>query len=403
MTYPSVPVIMYHNVGVPNKNWLWGHLTCPWKLFEEHLLWIRKINIETISLQQLYDYKSKNADIPSRPIVLTFDDGYLDNWIFAYPLLKKHECKGTIFINPEFVDPRQIIRKNLEDVWYHGEEISNLETDGFLSWQEIKIMESEGVFDVQSHSMSHTWYFCDKEIIDFHSPGNNKYPWIFWNMKQEQKSFYITNKYDQVIPYGLPVYKNGRSLGIRRYLEDQDLSRFVVDFVGDQGVGIFNENNWRKKLYDQVDKYKSMNKLNERFETDNEQKERYVYELKKSKEIIEEKLDKTVRFLCWPGGVRNALSTKISRDVGYMAYTVSAVKGGGTNTYSEDPAMIFRVGPPNIQKKGKIYYMGGLAFILRYFSIRMNLIARLIQKCMRGYVQIQIMLGMRRNGIIINS
>jgi peptidoglycan/xylan/chitin deacetylase (PgdA/CDA1 family) len=394
---------MYHNVGVLNKNWIWGHLSCPWELFQQHLGWMKIFNIETINLQQLYDYKKDNADLPDRPIVLTFDDGYLDNWIFAYPLLKKYNYHGTIFINPEFVDPRNIVRKNLEDVWRKDISLEELETDGFLSWQEIKVMESEGVVDIQSHSMSHTWYFCDNEIIDFHSPGNNKYPWLYWNSNPDQKSYYITGNYQQLIPYGLPVYKHGRSLGIKRYFEDQDLNRHMVNFVKDKGIGFFNDRDWRTNLFNEVDTYKSTNEISERYETELEQMQRYVYELKNSKEILEESLGKTIRFLCWPGGARNEISSNIAFDIGYKANTVSAVKGSGMNIYSENPEIIYRIGPPNIRRKGRVYYLGGWAFVIRYFAFRRNLIARMTQKCMRGLVQLLIISGIRRDGIKMND
>ena len=51
-------------------------------------------------------------DATGKDIVLTFDDGYLDNWVFAYPLLEKYNLRGTIFVNPEFVDPSLEIRAN---------------------------------------------------------------------------------------------------------------------------------------------------------------------------------------------------------------------------------------------------------------------------------------------------
>ena len=46
----------------------------------------------------------KGKNIPEKSIVLTFDDGYADIWIYAYPLLKKYGMCGTVFINPDFVD-----------------------------------------------------------------------------------------------------------------------------------------------------------------------------------------------------------------------------------------------------------------------------------------------------------
>ena len=231
MRSSAVPVIMFHSIGTVDKNWIWCHLTCPWKLFQHHLEWLMIMKFHSISLQQLYDYNKNNVKLPANPIVLTFDDGYLDNWVFAYPLLKKYGFKGTIFVNPEFINPQKIVRKNLEDVWNNRKINENLEIKGFLSWEEIKIMEAEGVIDVQSHSMTHTWYFFNSEIIDFHYPSNNKYPWLFWNISPKNKHRYLNENQEHFVPYGTPIYNYGRSLAIKRYFEDEFFSKYIVNFV----------------------------------------------------------------------------------------------------------------------------------------------------------------------------
>ena len=149
MNISGVPVITYHSVGIPNNEWIWSHLTCPYSLFENHLLHLKKNNFNTITLQQLYDYMSKKIPLPSNPIVLTFDDGYLDNLVFAYPLLKKYNFNATIYVNPEFIDSRDICRPSLEDVWKGNYTLSNLKNKGYLSWPEISKMHENGIFDVQ--------------------------------------------------------------------------------------------------------------------------------------------------------------------------------------------------------------------------------------------------------------
>lgn len=397
--YHAIPVIMYHSIGIVNKDWFWGHLTCPWELFENHLRWLKRTGICTISLQELYEYKKKGISVPSRAIVLTFDDGYLDNWVFAYPLLKKYGFRGTIFVNPEFVDPRKIIRKNLENVWKKDIAIEELETLGFLSWDEIKIMETEGVIDIQSHTMSHTWYFCSDEIIDFHHPGNNKYPWIFWNACPDRKSYYLKENQEHFVPYGTPIYKNGRSLGIRRYYEDNALTNHLVEFVKIQGDNFFKIKDWKDKMFSQVNYYKSQNRLKGGYETDEEQKDRFRYELVECKKILETRLKKKINFLCWPGGANSDLSVKIGFEAGYLAYTCSADVGNGKNIFSEDPSIIYRIGAPNVQWKGMISYLGGVALIIWFFAFRGNMLSKMLKKVIKLFVISTIKLKIRKNVI----
>src|SRR5690554_3420629 len=110
------------------------------------------------------DYKITRIRLNNKQIVLTFDDGYLDNWVYAYPLLKKYKLKATIFVNPEFVDTSEKVRPTIEDVWKGKKEGGALVSLGFLNWEEIKTLDGSGVMEIQSHSMSHDFYFYSDQI-----------------------------------------------------------------------------------------------------------------------------------------------------------------------------------------------------------------------------------------------
>lgn len=340
----KVPVIMYHSIGPDNPDWIWNHLITPVSLFESQIKLLANRGFNSITLRELYEYMKYNNKISENPIVFTFDDGYLDNWVYAFPILKKYNMRGTIFVNPEFVDPTDECRPTLDDVWSGrcGEE--DLFIRGFLSWQEMRRMEKSGIIDIESHSMSHTWYFNDNEIVDFHYPGNNQYPWLFWNACPERKSYYLKENQESFVPYGTPIYKNGRSLGIRRYFEDAGLSRHLTTFVKNQGDEFFTEKNWRNTLFQQVNIYKIENKLNDRYETDEEQEERFRYELFKSKEILESKLNKKVEFLCWAGGAFNNKALSVAQKIGYLSSTLFYNDLKRKNTFGDDPSEINRTG-----------------------------------------------------------
>jgi len=245
MTKHSVPVIMYHSVGIPNKKWQWNYLTCPYEVFDDQLRTMKKKGFNSISLQQLYDYMNEGTELPKKPVVLTFDDGYLDNWIFAYPLLKKYNFKGTIYINPEFADPRNIIRKNLEDTWNGDHEINELESIGYLSWNEMKEMERERIIDIQSHTMTHSWYPINDEIIDFRHPGD-PYIWMTWNNYLDKKP-YLQIDDTSLVNYGEPVYNVGRAIGIRRYHPDENLKEHITNYVKNENrVNCMDDSKQRK-------------------------------------------------------------------------------------------------------------------------------------------------------------
>lgn len=394
--HPSVPVIMYHNIGVSNPEWIWNHLVCPWQTFRDHLEWLKKMNFKAISLQELYEYKKSGHIRHSKSVVLTFDDGYLDNWVFAYPLLKRYGFKGTIFVNTDFVDPRDIIRKTLDDVWQKREPFENLETKGFLSWKEIEMMEREGVMDIQSHCMTHTSYFCSGEIIDFHHPGNNKYPWIFWNAMPDRKYLYLSERQDREIPYGAPIYKFDSSMAVRRYFEDKELTQTLVDYVGKQGRDFFKGPLWKSALLEQARAYNERGQSRGRYESDKEQIDRFEYELSESKAILEQKLGKNIDFLCWPAGAKTDKGIELSRKAGYKAFTCSGYKREGRNVFGEDASKIYRIGSGHIKVNDNIYYLGGMGLLTEIFSFNGSYLARVARKIIKLFNIFLVKAGIKR-------
>ena len=63
-------------------------------------------------------------------------------------------------------------------------------------------------------------------------------------------------------------------------------------------------------------------------------RDRYTYEIIESKNILEQKLKKSIGFICWPGGGYNQLSIDIAKEAGYLAMTGSANKMKSLNTHT---------------------------------------------------------------------
>jgi peptidoglycan/xylan/chitin deacetylase (PgdA/CDA1 family) len=68
---------------------------------------------------------------PSKPVLLTFDDGYSDNYEFAMPILQRHQFPATIFISP-----------------------GSIGQTGYLDWKQVKEMHLAD-WDIQPHGMTH--------------------------------------------------------------------------------------------------------------------------------------------------------------------------------------------------------------------------------------------------------
>lgn len=371
----SIPVLMYHSVGIVNEEWQWNYLTCPHEIFENHLIVLKKHNYKTVTLNELYDYMMHDVALPLKSVIITFDDGYLDNWIFAYPLLKKHGMCGTVFVNPDFVDNRNIVRKRSDQL----AQTSSHERQGFLSWDELRLMEQDGVIFTESHALSHTWYPNTEKIVDFRHPGDN-YIWMTWNQYPEQKP-YLQIDNAKLIAFGQPVYAYEKSLSAPRYYPDKRLDAYLTNYVKNNGSNnFFSRPNWRNILFSEVNSYKAKYLINDRYETLQEYKVRINYELKQTKEKIERELNKKIFFLCWPGGSATKLGMKIAEDIGYRFYSAARdlstkerraivnSKGCKSNRITRFAPVLYFNGKENFNSK--ILYARGFNFYLQILGYK---------------------------------
>ena len=71
--------------------------------FEEHLNEIQINDYQFITPQELIDFYCKNTPLPPRPVLLTFDDAYVNQLEIAYPILKKYSAKATVFVPTAYI------------------------------------------------------------------------------------------------------------------------------------------------------------------------------------------------------------------------------------------------------------------------------------------------------------
>ncbi len=130
-----VPILMYHYVSVPppdaDKYRL--DLTVTPDAFETQLDYLAINGYHPIRLADLTNYLLNGAALPDKPIVLTFDDGYADNYTIVFPALRNHKFPATFFIITDFVN---------ENRW------------GYMNWAQLAEMVKGGM-EIGSHSLDH--------------------------------------------------------------------------------------------------------------------------------------------------------------------------------------------------------------------------------------------------------
>ena len=88
------PILMYHRIGdVPEDK----NAVSP-ERFELQLQYLEDHGFRSLGLTEWYEMVQRGEKVPEKSVILTFDDGYLDNWELAMPLLLRYEMKATVFM-----------------------------------------------------------------------------------------------------------------------------------------------------------------------------------------------------------------------------------------------------------------------------------------------------------------
>jgi peptidoglycan/xylan/chitin deacetylase (PgdA/CDA1 family) len=124
----QVPILMYHHVNTttPTMNVLDLSLTVTPTMFSQQLDYLKAQGYHSITLNQLMNALYYGAPLPSKPIIFTFDDGYEDNYHFAYTILRQHGYTGMFYIITGKVGwDGQMDWGQLQDMLLHGMQIGS--------------------------------------------------------------------------------------------------------------------------------------------------------------------------------------------------------------------------------------------------------------------------------------
>jgi len=109
-TQQRLIVLAYHRICNRENNFLLDGkvISAVPEDFEKHLKFIKK-HFSVIALKELYMYCIHSCQLPRNPVIITFDDGYRDNYHNAFPLLLKYNLKATFFIPTDYIETRDLL------------------------------------------------------------------------------------------------------------------------------------------------------------------------------------------------------------------------------------------------------------------------------------------------------
>ena len=135
----KLAVIMYH--GLIKDSSLQNTYMIDPDYFESDLKYLKENGYNTIVIQDLIDYFEKGTPLPENPIMLTFDDGYYNNYYYAFPLLKKYNSKAVISPIGYTADAEQGTGK--KNPAYSQ-----------CDWNEYREMVESGLVEIQNHTFN---------------------------------------------------------------------------------------------------------------------------------------------------------------------------------------------------------------------------------------------------------
>ncbi len=133
----KVPVIMYHSI-LKDKSYSNDYTITPEQL-ENDFKYIKEKGYKTVTITDLVNFVYNNKGLPDKCIMITFDDGFYNNYYYAYPLLVKYDLKAVL--SPVMVLSEEYSKKQENSVNY-----------GYCSFSDLKEMVNSGHIELQNHS-----------------------------------------------------------------------------------------------------------------------------------------------------------------------------------------------------------------------------------------------------------
>lgn len=198
---PGVAVLTYHSVA-RDPAWLpWAYeIAVAPETLARHLDTLRTMRCTILGTRDYLALRAAGARLPDRPVLLHFDDGYLDNWLTAVPMLRARDMPATFFASLDFVEPGETLR--------HGAEPS-----GYMNWAELRAIEADPLFEVEPHGVDHGRIAVSDRASGTLTAANwRQHAWLQWAATEGPKHDWHRLAVPVAVPLGSGVPVSGLAL-----------------------------------------------------------------------------------------------------------------------------------------------------------------------------------------------
>jgi len=329
-----VPVFVFHSVEPEG--------------FGRRLDYLADNGYVTLSAEEYFQFLLGGRAAPERAVLLTFDDGRGSLWSVAAPLLERHRMKGVVFLvpgrTPSRPGPPLPTWTDVREGRATAEQVLSRERhEPLLSWEEIQTLAGRGVFDFQSHTLTHARIHTDARVVGFVTPPLRKgydafdLPLVAAGAEDLPA--------DQV-PLGRPILQWApRTSDALRFREDPGYGRACIETVAAHGgERYFERPRWQRELRALLTAPPTGTR-----ETPAERDRAILRELTESRRAIEERTGRPVIHLCFPWHVSGATARRLAREAGYRTAFCGKVHGTPVTLAGGDLASIARIGEDYVE------------------------------------------------------
>ena len=132
-----LPVIMYHSL-LKDPSQAGDYVLSP-EVLARDLDWLQAHGYETVTVRDLIAYTKGGGELPEKPVMLTFDDGHFNNYLYALPLLQERGMRAVISVIG--AETARFTESGQENAYW-----------SYLSAERLREMDESGVFEIQNHS-----------------------------------------------------------------------------------------------------------------------------------------------------------------------------------------------------------------------------------------------------------
>ena len=283
----GVPILVYHSVS-RDAGWLpWGdNISVRPETFRRHMEVLTRDGWNVLATRELVEARRATKSVAPRSVVLHFDDGYLDNFQVAAPILREFGYPATFFVSADFIDAGEAVRKH-----------AGAAECGYMTAAEMRELDADRLFEIAAHGLDHSRIPVSDRQVARLDAGNWRlhaaYVWAF-NPGSKARWFEATGPWP--LRFGDPVLASNSALCGRWWRPE-----------GQEGEAARDA--------------------------------RVEESLRAARRTLEAILGRPVDLLCWPFDRMTDAARAAARRAGFTIVT----GGRGENRAEEDPYLLSRV------------------------------------------------------------